>query len=132
MDFEHIDIGEVYAIHEKMLEIGGGRGGVRDFILLHSAIERPKTTFGGKFLYPTLWLQAAALMHSLVNNHPFNDGNKRTGYFSTMRFSALNGYDLRASNKELVIFSVNVDNKNPSLEKIASWLKKHSKKIPVE
>lgn len=128
-DFKYIDIGEVYTIHARMIKIGGGRAGVRDFLLLHSAVERPKASFGGKMLYPTLWLQAAAMLHSLIKSHPFTDGNKRTGFFSTLRFLGLNGYKLKARQEEVVEFSVAVDNENPSLEEIAAWLKKHSKKM---
>lgn len=126
--FKYVNIDEVYAIHARMIRIGGGRAGVRDFLLLHSATERPKASFGGEMLYPTLWLQAAAMLHSLIKNHPFTDGNKRTGFFSTVRFLRLNGYKLKAVKKEVVEFSVAVDNENPSLEEIAAWLKRHSKK----
>lgn len=129
MSFKYVEIDEAYAIHVQMIKIGGGRGGVRDFLLLHSAIERPKATFGGKMLYPTLWLQAAAMLHSLIKNHPFTDGNKRTGFFSTMRFLRINGYKLKTTQKEVVRFSISVDNENPSLEEMAAWLKKHCKKI---
>lgn len=124
----YLTLDEVLAIHQKMLLVGGGREGVHDFTLLHSAIERPKATFTGKSLYPTIWLQAAALMHSLVKNHPFEDGNKRTAYFSTMLFLKKNGYNLIASNRDLVDFSLSVDIKNLKFKEIAYWLRKHSKK----
>lgn len=120
-----IDIGECIIIHDKMIEVGGGRPGVADYRLLHSSVERPKATFAGKSLYPTIWLKAAALMHSLVKNHPFNDGNKRSAFFSTMRFLAVNGYELHAKTKDIVEFGVSVDVKNLSLEVIAEWFKKH-------
>ncbi len=125
----YITIEECYLIHEKMIEIGGGRGGVRDFTLLHSAIERSKASFGGKDLYPDIWTKGAALIHSLIKNHPFNDGNKRTGFFTTLRFLNINGYDITASRKEIVEFALSIDVRNLNLEEIASWLKKHAKKI---
>jgi len=128
MAINYVGIEEVYVIHEKMIEIGKGRKGIRDFTLLHSAVERPKATFAARELYPTLWLKTAALVHSLIKNHPFNDGNKRTGYFSAMRFLKINGYDLSAKQKELVNFALAIDIKNLSLPQIAQWLKKHSKK----
>lgn len=120
---------EVLVIHDKMLEIGGGRAETRDFSLLHSAIERPKAKFGGKFLYTSLWLMAAALLHSLVKNHPFEDGNKRTAYFSTIRFLHKNGHFLGAKEKDTIQFVVNIDAGNTSLEEIAVWLKKYSREI---
>ena len=115
-------------IHEEMLAVGGGREGIIDFTLLHSAVERSKAFFAGKFLYPTLWLQAAALLQSLIKNHPFNDGNKRTGYFSTMRFLWINGYELIADKDDIIRYTVDVDVKKLDIESIALWLKKHSQK----
>lgn len=122
-------IEEVLAIHDRMLEIGGGREGIHDFLLLHSAVERPKAQFGGKFLYPSVWLAGAALLHSLIKNHPFEDGNKRTAYFSAMRFLQKNGDNLEANQKEIIKFVVEVDVENKTLGQIAPWLKKHSRKI---
>ena len=129
MEVKYISIEEAYAIHEQMLLVGGGRSGVRDFGLLHSAVERPKASFTGKDLYPKIMGKAAALLHSLVNNHAFNDANKRTGFFSTLRFLDLNGYQCIASNKEVVLFSLTIDNERENLEDISSWLTKHCKKI---
>lgn len=124
-----VSLEEVLAIHDRMLEVGGGREGVHSFTLLHSAIERPKAQFDGRFLYDSIWLMAAAMLHSLVKNHPFEDGNKRTAYFSTMRFLHKNGYLLEALTPEVVRFMVAVDTTNKSLDEIASWLKRHAKRL---
>ena len=124
---KYLDIGEVYLIHEKMIEVGGGRAGVSDYRLIHSAVERPKATFAGKPLYLTIWLQSAALIHSLIKNHPFSDGNKRTGFFSTLRFLNINGYDIKATKEEIVKFTLTIDTKRLSIEDISSWLESHSK-----
>lgn len=124
----YLTMEEVYAIHQTMILVGGGRGDIHDFTLLHSAVERPKATFGGRDLYPTIWEKAAALLHSLVKNHPFDDGNKRTAYYSTNRFLFMNGYKLKASKITVVPFMVNVDVQNFTLQNIASWLKAHSAK----
>ena len=112
-----------------MLEIGGGRSGVHNFTLLHSAIERPKSQFDGTYLYASIWFMAAALLQSLVKNHPFEDGNKRTAYFSTMRFLQKNLYDLIVEDDQVITCMVKVDVKNLKLETIANWLKKNSRKI---
>lgn len=112
-----------------MLEIGGGRAGVHNFTLLHSAIERPKAQFSGIYLYSSIWQMAAALLQSMVKNHPFDDGNKRTAYFTTMRFLRINGYSLEARQGETIEFMVKVDVKNLTLNQIATWLEKYSKKI---
>lgn len=120
-----VDIEEVYALHEAILARAGTQGGIRDFTLLHSAVERPKATFGGRPLYPTIFAMAAALLQSLCMNHPFTDGNKRTAWGATKRFLWLNGYHLTAKPKQGADFMVHVDNNKPELSEIAAWLKAH-------
>lgn len=124
-----IELDEVIGIHERMIAIGGGRREVHDFTLLHSAIERPKAQFSGKYLYETIWLMAAAMMQSLVKNHPFDDGNKRTSFFTTQRFLYKNGYSLEPDKQEILDFMVKVDTKNKTIKEIADWFKKYSKKL---
>ena len=126
---KYLTLDEVYIIHQRMILVGGGRGDIHDFSLLHSAVERPKAMFGGQELYPTIWKKAAALLHSLVKNHPFDDGNKRTAYYSTKRFLHINGVELSAPKKIVIPFMVSVDVKNLTLLQIASWLKTHCTKI---
>jgi death on curing protein len=125
----YLTIDEVYAIHQRMIKIGGGRLDVHDFTLLHSAVERPKAMFGGHDLYPTIWEKGAALIHSLIKNHPFDDGNKRTAYYSTKRFFYINGFILNALKDEVIKFTVSIDVKNLTKDKISFWLKKHCVKI---
>lgn len=126
---KYLTLEDIYAIHLVMIAIGGGRGDIHDFTLLHSAVERPKATFGGQNLYPTVWEKAAALLHSLVKNHPFDDGNKRTAYYSTKRFLYVNDFKLNATKKEVIPFMVSVDVKNLSQKTIAAWLKSHSRNV---
>ena len=123
-----LDIEEAYAIHEAIISRAGTKAGVRDFSLLHSAVERPKATFTGRSLYPTLFAMAAALLQSLCMNHPFTDGNKRTAWATTKRFLWLNGYYLKAKPTEGADFMVMVDNEKPDLKAIASWLRSHCAK----
>ena len=68
-------------------------------------------------------------MHSLLRNHPFVDGNKRTSMFSAMTFLELNGYIFHAEQKEIVDFALQIENKKLSVEIIAEWLKEHTKKV---
>jgi death-on-curing protein len=123
---EYIDIKEVYRIHEQILRVSKGRSGVRDFALLHSAIERPRATYAGEDLYPTVFAKAAALMQSLCLNHAFFDANKRTAWATTKWFLALNKYHLHANVKEAADFMVYVDNDKPDFLEIMQWLKMHS------
>lgn len=124
----YFEIDEVYRIHEAIIHRAGTEASVRDFSLLHSAVERPKAMFGGKSLYPTLFTMAAALMQSLCMNHPFTDGNKRTAWASTKRFLWMNGYHLIVKSHEGADFMVRVDNEKPDLKEISSWLKSHCTK----
>ncbi|MBP9798221.1 type II toxin-antitoxin system death-on-curing family toxin [Candidatus Woesebacteria bacterium] len=121
-DLEFLLIEEVVIIHEKMIEVGGGSSGIRDIELLHSAIERAKATFGGKYLYNSIFDMAAALLQSLVKNHPFIDGNKRTAFFSMLRFLQKNSLELNVDNDEIVDFMVKVDTENLSIAAISKWV----------
>lgn len=112
-----------------MVKRFGGSLGVRDVGLIESAVERPKATFDGIDLYPDLFLKAAAFMHSLLKNHAFVDGNKRTSYACTGIFLAINGYKLLNMHKKSLEFAMNVENNSLELEEIAVWLRKNTKKI---
>lgn len=129
MSLRYVDIKEVYWIHQLIIKRAGTKASVRDFTLLHSAVERCKATFAGKDLYPTIFEKAAALLQSLTFNHPFTDGNKRTAWSSTHKFLWDNGYLLKAKREDAINFMLTVDNEKSELPNISSWLKKHSKKI---
>lgn len=77
---------QVISIHSSLIEATGGTDGVRDMGLLESALEAPFQTFGGKDLYPALIQKAARLGHSLVSNHPFVDGNKKSVFIQCLSF----------------------------------------------
>ena len=74
------DIKSVINLHDKILAKYGGASGVRDSNLLDSALNRPFQTFGGEDLYSSFYEKAAAVIQSIIINHPFVDGNKRTGF----------------------------------------------------
>lgn len=122
-DIVFLSIEEIVVIHEKMVEIGGGSAGIRDIELLHSAIERPKAMFGGKRLYKSLLEMGSAMLQSLVKNHPFVDGNKRTAFFATLRFFERNSISFTFKNDDIVSFMVQVDTKNLSVREIRNWFK---------
>ncbi|MDO8487847.1 MAG: type II toxin-antitoxin system death-on-curing family toxin [bacterium] len=126
MSWQYVDITEVYEIHAAVVKRAGTKASVRDFGLLHSAVERPKATYSGQDLYPNTFLKAAALMQSLCLNHPFTDANKRTAWLSTKRFLKINGYHLKPQKLDAADFMVYVDNSQPDIKEIAKWLKEHS------
>lgn len=117
---------QVLFINARLIAETGGKTGLRDVALLESAVERPRATFDGDELYPGLFEKAAALLDSLVNNHPFVDGNKRTGITSTAMFLRINGFRLSCSQSELEIFTLEVATSHPPIAELATWLKAHS------
>lgn len=125
----YITLDTVLAIHDDMVDKYGGSHGIRDLGVIQSAIARPQSSFGGDDLYPNVFDKAAALFHSLMFNHAFIDGNKRTTIVSAARFLSLNGFELDVSREDFVAFPLLVENKHLSIEKISKWIKNHSKKI---
>jgi death-on-curing protein len=93
----YLTLGEVVELHRRLLQASGGAPGIRDLGTLHSAVAQPKATFGGTDLYPTVAEKAAALCLSLVQNHPFVDGNKRVGHAAMETFLVLNGAEIDAA-----------------------------------
>lgn len=115
---------QVLFIHARLIDETGGSHGVRDLGMLESAVARPQATFDGKELHRGLFRKAAALMQALIQNHPFIDGNKRTGSVAAGLFLQLNGYILQAKNRELESFTLKVTISKISLAEIANWLHK--------
>lgn len=124
-----LDIHQVLFINDRAVKRYGGSHGVRDTGLIESAVARPQATFGDKHLYHSIFDKAAALLQSLLKNHPFVDGNKRTALSSSALFLWKNGYKLTNAHKEEVAFAVRVDNGNLTVAQISHWLKAHSIKI---
>jgi death-on-curing protein len=81
-----LTLDEVLEIHEQQIELYGGSHGVRDMNLLESALGVPQATFGGEYLHPTVGAMAAAYLFHITQNHPFFDGNKRTGANAAITF----------------------------------------------
>ena len=125
---EYLTLEEVYLLHERLIQLTGGSSGLRDPGLLESAVTRSQASFDGEELYPDLWTKAAALMQSLIKNHPFVDGNKRTAVTATAIFLELNHHRLTVSNDELLRFAVQTAGEQAELEEIAAWLQAHSSK----
>ncbi len=124
----YLTLEQVLLIHDSQIQRYGGRHGIRDLALLESAVFRPQTSFAGSDLYPSLFDKAAAVMHSIVLNHAFLDGNKRSGVFSAVMLLKINGYDILTSRKGFEEATMNVENKMWELEDISDWLRRNSKK----
>ena len=93
---------EVIEIHADQIERYGGTAGVRDVMLLQSAVAMPQAGFGDQYLHVDLFEMAAAYLFHIVQNHPFVDGNKRAGAAAALVFLELNQVDLNITNPALV------------------------------
>ena len=124
---QYLTLEHILVIHQDQIDRYGGSHGIRDLALLESALFRPQTTFGSEDLYSTVFDKAAALMHSIILNHPFLDGNKRTGVVAGIIFLELNGYYLNVGLDELEQAALNIASKKWNIEIISQWLEQYCK-----
>lgn len=116
---QFLSVDEVLEIHSALIKRFGGASGLRDQGLLESALFRPQTGY-----YADLVEMAAALFESLINNHPFIDGNKRVAFFSTDIFLRLNGYKLAVEPKAAYRFLMGLfDTNHCDLEHLTPWIR---------
>jgi len=118
-----IELKEVLTIHHVLIEKFGGGNGVRDITLLESALARPFSTFDGNELYPTAIEKAAALIESILINHPFVDGNKRTGYVLMRLLLMKENSDIKATQDEKYNFVIDITTGKLHIDEIIEWLK---------
>ncbi len=123
-----IAISEVIYVHSILIERFGGLRGIRDVRLLESALSRPFQTFDGVELHQGIIPKAASLIESLLNNHPFVDGNKRLGYVIMRLFLLESGMDLFATQSEKYDFVIEIVSNKLSFEGICKWLEIHTMK----
>ncbi len=117
---------QIRLIHHNMIEETGGSDGIRDAGLLSSSAEAPFQTFDGTDLYPTIFQKAARLAYSLINNHPFIDGNKRTGLHAMLVFLTLNGIELSYTQNELIDIGLALASGKMTFEELTVWLYEHN------
>ena len=124
-----IPIKEVEQLHRILIDKFGGSHGIRDLTAIESAIARPFQTFDGNDLYPSVLEKAASLIESILVNHPFIDGNKRTGYTLLRLYLIQNGVDMNASPDNKYEFVINIASGILKYEGILSWLKSNTGKM---
>jgi len=120
---------EVLLIHEHAIKTHGGANGTRDQNMLESAINRPFQEFGGEELYPTAYEKAAAIGESIIMNHPFVDGNKRTGYILMETVLRMHNFKINASNDSLYQFIISISTGELRFEQIVAWLQNNTQKL---
>ena len=112
-------------LHTQLILQTGGSEGVRDYNLLDSALETPFQSFGGDELYPTIQAKAARLGYGLIKNHCMIDGNKRIGTHAMLVFLALNGIELKYTQKELYETILHVAAGKIEYEDLLQWVLDH-------
>lgn len=122
-------IDDILKLHELSIKDFGGSNGIRDSGLLESAIARPFQTFGGEDLYPTVFEKAAALGESLIINHPFIDGNKRTGALAIIGFLAEHKYSCTANQDGFYDFIISISTGEIKFKDIVEWLKQNTSSV---
>ena len=118
---------EVTAIHDSLVNEFGGVPGIRDEGALASALMRPQLGY-----YVSLIQEAAALMESLANNHPFVDGNKRVAFFVTDVFLRMNGRFIDCGNEEAYAFFMRLfETGSFRFAELESWLDENVRPLPT-
>ena len=118
----------ILKIHELSIIQYGGSDGIRDEGLMESAIARPYQTFGGEDLYPSTIDKAAAIAESIIINHPFIDGNKRTGFLAMLAILEDSDISITVVNKEIYSFVIGISTGEIKFEQIVEWLKANTAK----
>lgn len=121
-----LSIQDICAMHEQIIESTGGDQGIHDLGLLESAIRNIDQTFDGKELYPTLFDKAGQLFYSLVKNHAFKDGNKRTAIWVLQFYLNLNNYKLYVTDDELTTLALKAAKSEYTVAEIKDWINQHT------
>ena len=119
----YLSIEQVLEVHAYQIRRFGGSAGLRDRGALEAAVARPHMTFGGEDLYSEVPAKAAALMHSLVMNHPFVDGNKRVGSHAALLFIGANEMLPEVTPAELTEATLSLARGELSAEALTVWLR---------
>lgn len=124
-----ISIKTILRLHELSITKYGGSEGIRDQGLMESAIARPYQTFGGDDLYPTIFEKAAAIAESVIINHPFIDGNKRTGFLAMLAILETQKLVINISNDEIYNFTIQISTGEIKFDEIVLWLKNNTEAV---
>ena len=118
---------DVLEIHKDLIRAFGGSEGVRDMGLLQSAVAMPQSGFGDAYFYSDHFEMAAAYLFHLVQNHPFIDGNKRTGLVAAIAFLGINRVELQADPDALFDLVMGVARSACSKAEVAVFLKQNTR-----
>lgn len=122
----YITLEQVLYVHDLLIVKLGGTKGVRDIKMLESALYRPQVTFDGIEMYSGIYAKASVVMHGIIKNHPFIDGNKRTGIHSGLMLLRLNDIKIKIKNHEIVKLALDIATDQMDLNSIENWLVNHT------
>lgn len=128
----YLTVEQLELIHAGILAKSGGLFGTRELGIIVGLESSPRQSVFGKELHPTLFHKAAVYMHTIITQHPFLDGNKRTGIMSAFTFLEVNGYKITATDSEVFEYALFVATGKPEKDIIAHWLKSRSKKARAQ
>lgn len=116
---------QVLKLHNQLIDESGGEYGIRDKGLLESALNAPFQSFDNRDLYITVQAKAARLGYGIIKNHPFVDGNKRSGTHIMLLFLYFNNIELDYSQEELSDFILKIASGKAEYEDLLNWIIKH-------
>lgn len=126
----YLTLPELLELHRQVMAASGGAVVIRSLEGLESALAQPRITFSGQEVYPTIAEKASALAFSLVKDHPFRDGNKRTGHAAMEVFLLLNGYKLHASIDEQEQIMLRLASGTLERDAFTKWVSSHILRKP--
>ncbi len=129
-ELRYLTVEEVLLIHEHAIREFGGSAELANLGRLEAALASPQQTMFGQDLYPDIYAKAAALIFGIIKNHPFMDGNKRTGLFALFEFLERHGRTIDTPADELYQFTIDVATSALDKDEIAAWLRAHTAPYP--
>lgn len=120
-----LDLSHTLRLHQSLLEHYGGIDGIRDVGLLESALGMPQAAYGGEYLHGDLFEMAAAYLYHIVQNHPFLDGNKRTGAAAAIVFLSINDVEIENDEDGLICLTLSVATGEAGKTEIAEFFRQH-------
>jgi death-on-curing protein len=120
-----VEVNQIITFHQKIVQATGGSDGVRDRTLIESAINKAFATFDGIDLYESIFKKISVITYSLIKNHGFVDGNKRTGVSTMLLLLQINNITIRYSQSELVELGLKIAEGKINEEHIEQWIIRH-------
>ena len=129
LEIIYLTVEQLELIHAGVLAKSGGLFGTRERGVIAGLESSPRQSVFGKELHPTLFHKAAVYMRTIITQHPFLDGNKRTGMMSAFTFLEVNGYRMTATDDEVFEYAIFMATEKPDGNVIALWLKSRATRV---